>query len=53
MNLNNLDNNFQTTEVEIIEEKIYQLDRDFDINELCEVILSFKNFKSKGDDKVF
>ena len=33
--------------------KKYFLDRDFNINELSQVVLSFKNFKSRGDDKVF
>ena len=40
---NNLENNFHTNIIEINEEKSYYLDRDFDINEFCEVVLSFNN----------
>lgn len=43
MNLNNLNNNFETTKVEYINEEVYYLDRDFDIIEFCKVVLNFKN----------
>ena len=53
MLMNVLVDNFHSINEENQEEKIYYLDRDFDINELIEVVLSFKNYKSRGDDKVF